>query len=106
MGLVDMGRVPDQRCRAAGRGLEVVRALRQDGIHSESGSCECALEECRGLERQPVAGEAAHDLHPQRQARRIKEAGDVDAGCTQKCPEPIEGRLSGRAQPMRRSAWS
>ena len=54
---------------------------------------ERALEEGRGLERQPVAGEAADDLHPQRQARRIKETRDVDAGCTQECPEPIEGRL-------------
>src|SRR5262245_28184536 len=70
--------------------------------HLKSESCERALEEGRGLERQPVAGEAADDLHPQRQACRIKQAGNIDTGCTQKCPEPIEGRPSSRAQSMRR----
>lgn len=40
--------------------------LHPTGIHSKSESCERPLEEGGGLEREPVAGEAPDDLHPQR----------------------------------------
>src|SRR5882724_7860566 len=93
-GSMDSGPAPSRRilrCAIAHRGMTDSTESRQR-----------ILDEACGPKRAGVVAEAGDDLHTHGQAAFRDVSGNVDAGDTHQCPEPVETGVPGRGQTLRR----